>query len=230
MNAWQRRACELIGSTVNLLTVLAMDMENTKRGVYMKCICRCGLAKSVSASLLRNKLVGSCGCAKKGNNYARKHGGNGTPEYEAWHAMKSRCYQKSDISFHNYGGRGITVCDDWRRSFSEFIRDMGARPSPEHSVDRIDPNGNYEPGNVRWGSEEEQCNNRRDNRFIEFDGQRLTISQWSRKLGINKLTIKHRLDYGWPPEKALWPKSIKTRAERAEFERLWPQVAAQGKL
>lgn len=138
---------------------------------------------------------------------ARKHGctflEGFTPEYIAWARMKSRCFYAGDSRYHSHGGRGITVCDRWRESFSHFLADMGAKPGPDYSVDRINNDGNYEPSNCRWATRKEQANNRRNNRFIEYRGERKTLQQWANELGMNRTTIAARLARGWSMERAV---------------------------
>ncbi|HWL06770.1 MAG TPA: hypothetical protein VNQ99_17840 [Xanthobacteraceae bacterium] len=127
----------------------------------------------------------------------------GTPEYRAWNNARSRCYREKDRKYPLYGGRGIAMCDEWRRSFSAFFADMGPRPSPNHTLDRIDNNGNYEPGNCRWATSIEQNNNRRFNRHIHLNGRRLTVSEAARETGIPHATILSRLDAGRSDEEAV---------------------------
>lgn len=104
--------------------------------------------------------------------------------------MKSRCYYEQDKSYHRYGGRGIEVCERWRKSFAAFLEDMGRKPSRCHTLDRLRVDGNYEPGNCRWATQIEQQNNRRSNRVIEIDGGRLTIADAVRRYGIRRDKIK----------------------------------------
>lgn len=117
-----------------------------------------------------------------------------TKEYWIWASIKSRCYGKNQKTFSDYGGRGITVCDRWRDSYPNFLADMGRAPSPKHSIDRINNNGNYEPGNCRWATKIQQANNTRVNRMIEYRGQIKTLSEWCRELNINRGTVESRLD------------------------------------
>ncbi len=132
-----------------------------------------------------------------------KHGKSTTGEFFVWQGIWRRCGNPNDLSFKNYGGRGITVCNRWIR-FSKFLEDVGERPSKEHSLDRIDNDGNYEPGNVRWVTRDVQVRNNRRNRWIVFNGQRKVLTDWANDLGINVYTLWGRIyKEGWSVEKAL---------------------------
>jgi hypothetical protein len=113
--------------------------------------------------------------------------------------MMARCYNPNIWTFERYGGRGITVCDRWKGSdgFSNFLSDVGMRPSPKHSLDRIDNDKGYFPENCRWVKHVEQCNNRSSNRRIEIDGTTKTLAEWSREYGINQTTAAQRLKSNW---------------------------------
>ncbi len=138
-----------------------------------------------------------------------QHGMRNTPEYLAWVHMKDRCYRLKDKSYHNYGGRGIAVCERWRKSFTAFYDDMGKRPTDKHSIDRIDNNGNYEPSNCRWATKQEQADNRRSGYRFTYGGKTLTIRQWSNESGIAYDTLRQRLlRYKWSIEKALERRTI----------------------
>jgi hypothetical protein len=127
-----------------------------------------------------------------------------THEYRAWSAMISRCTNTSNPSYKRYGGRGITVCEEWRLSFESFYKCMGDRPSNKHSLDRINNDGNYEPGNCRWATRTVQQRNRHDNRYLTVDGVTLHLLEWSKRTGIEPETIWRRIDeYGWTLQKAL---------------------------
>jgi hypothetical protein len=144
-----------------------------------------------------------------GNQYQFKHGQYLSPEYKAWAAMKARCLNPSDAAYAAYGGRGITVCDRWLDS-SAFLEDMGKRPSPKHSLDRINNNGNYEPGNCRWATARQQIRNTRRNVNVEFNGKTQCLMDWSIETGIGFKTLQCRLlNYGWTPEEAFTTKSQK---------------------
>lgn len=130
-------------------------------------MCDCGNKTIVSTGNLKNGTTKSCGCyqreyqAKRGRKNFYKHGLSNHPLYPTWSTMKSRCYNKNNISYKNYGARGIKVCDRWLNSFENFLKDMGEKPSDKHSLDRIDINGDYEPSNCRWATPEEQAINKR---------------------------------------------------------------------
>lgn len=139
----------------------------------------------------------------RSKNTARTtHGMSYEPEYSAWASMLTRCNNPRRPQYQSYGGRGISVCERWSK-FENFLADVGQRPSASHSLDRINNDGNYEPGNVRWATVEEQQNNRTVSALIEHNGQRRTLTQWARELGLGVSTIHCRLKRGWPVEKAL---------------------------
>lgn len=126
-----------------------------------------------------------------------KHGGardsGRTPEYAAWSDIKRRCGNPSFKHFKHYGGRGICVCARWLASFSNFLADVGLRPSKKHSIDRIDNNGNYEPGNCRWATRHEQMSNTRRNHLVTFEGQTRTITDWAKLLDMHPTNLKWRI-------------------------------------
>lgn len=124
-------------------------------------------------------------------------------EWLAWRNLKDRCYNPRNKLFARYGGRGIKVCDAWRQSFEAFLADVGHAPSPKHMIGRVNNDGHYEPGNVRWETRMEQMRNKSDNHIIEFNGRREHLSEWSRITGIEHSTILYRLRAGWAVEKTL---------------------------
>jgi hypothetical protein len=132
-----------------------------------------------------------------------RHGMHNTPEWRAWKDMKARCSNPRLGNYSRYGGRGITVCDRWQ-IFENFIADVGRRPSADHSLERKDNDGNYEPGNVRWATRLEQARNTRRNRMIEIDGKSLTISEWARERGVSRFRIRDRLDAGIAAREAVF--------------------------
>lgn len=151
------------------------------------------------------------------------HGLTNTTEYGVWAGMLSRCYSKNRACYKDYGGRGITVCDRWRNSFKAFLEDMKKRPSLKHSIDRWPNNdGNYEPGNCRWATPEEQHNNTRSNRLLTFEGQTMTLSQWANKKGISKSGLRYRLNGGMSVGEALNSDRVKPWSS-AEMKRILDQ-------
>lgn len=153
-----------VGSKFGRWTVIAPSTSSRSGERRWECICDCGRSKVVVASNLRKGISLSCGCLMREQiaERNRKHGGKGTPEYNAWNAAVQRCHRKSHPAFKNYGGRGITMCAEWRHNFAAFLEHIGPRPSPRHSLDRIDNDRGYEPGNVRWVTWDVQASNRRE--------------------------------------------------------------------
>lgn len=134
---------------------------------------------------------------KNKRNTSYKHGMDGTPVYKAWISLKARCNNKKDKDYKDYGGRGIKVCDRWLHSFENFYKDIGDKPTSKHSIDRIDNNGNYCKENCRWATIYEQNNNRRSTRYIEYKGDKMSLFQWCRKLGMPQSTFSNRILRGW---------------------------------
>jgi hypothetical protein len=126
------------------------------------------------------------------------------PGYRAWKEMKTRCYNRNRSTWARYGGRGIEVCERWRNSFEAFYEDMGPRPDG-CVIDRIDNDGNYEPGNCRWTTQRINSNNAVHNVRLKFKGRTLTVVQWARVIGVSQYTLHDRLKRGWPIEKVLVP-------------------------
>jgi hypothetical protein len=126
-----------------------------------------------------------------------------TPIAAVWRAMIARCHNEKNGAYYRYGGRGIQVCQRWRESFEAFLADMGPRPSPKHQIDRINNDGNYEPGNCRWATVIVNSRNRSDNNRLTFNGETKTLAEWSEITGIPYGTLWKRLKDGWTAERAL---------------------------
>jgi len=132
------------------------------------------------------------------------HGKRKVSEYGSWANMKQRCLNPDNPRYYQYGGRGITICERWVNSFVDFLSDMGHKPAPHYTIERIDNNGNYEPSNCKWDTKGNQNRNSRKCRFLTFNGERLTVSDWSARVGISRLTISARINkLGWDVSKAL---------------------------
>lgn len=172
------------GLKFNNLTVLYFLGKNKQSLNMWMCECVCGNKIAVvSGELKENKGKKSCGC-KRVIDPNRK-----TREYGAWRDMIQRCTNKKVLSYKYYGARGIKVCDRWR-SFDNFLLDMGFKPFKNYSLDRINNDGDYEPSNCIWSTFENQCKNRRDNRFLELNGLKMIMSDWCRLLNIKDQTLR----------------------------------------
>lgn len=205
------RIIDLSGKQFGALTVLN-HVGRDKWGQYLwRCRCSCGLEHVAAGGKLRRGEVKSCGCDKPRlcreanikHGHTTDRGKAMTTEYRTWSNMIERCERPATNLFHRYGGRGIRVCERWRESFAAFLEDMGPRPSPDHQIDRIDNDGNYEPGNCRWVTRIQQSRNKSTNHIIEFRGRSMCLAEWAEVVGIPRGTLEARIYAGWSPERAL---------------------------
>jgi hypothetical protein len=206
-----------IGSVCGRLTVTSAPFKAGPRGWYQVLArCACGSERAFRVRYLREGRSRTCGCGigRPGSVCVRTHGASKTPEYRSWAAMHRRCLNPKHPCFGAYGRRGITICDRWLRNFPAFLEDMGPRP-PGTSLDRIDPNGPYSPGNCRWATLREQADNRRNQVWIEHAGQRKTIGQWACERGLARRCLEVRLASGWSVRAALETPVRRRRAGRA---------------
>jgi hypothetical protein len=189
------RAKDETGNVYTKLTVIEFAGNTRSGDSRWKCLCECGNTTIVARGELRKGSTKSCGCRR-----ASAGGGHKTTEYTSWQEMKRRC-DPDYKDKHLYADRGITLCERWKISFNHFIADMGPKPSPDATIDRIDNNGNYEPSNCRWATKLEQSQNTRKTRMLTHNGETLCLREWARRLSITHRTLSTRLTKGWSPEK-----------------------------
>lgn len=187
----------LEGKTINGVLFLNIDHVSKHQHSVWKCRCHCGNIFYASATAIRSGKQKGCGCGYK------IHGLSKTSEHKIWDGIIQRCENPNAPAYKHYGGRGIKVCARWRNSFLNFYQDMGAKPDPKMTVDRINNDGDYCPENCRWSTRKQQCNNYRRNIFLEHSGVRLSISDWASKTGLNDATILYRIKHDWPIARAL---------------------------
>ena len=197
-----------VGDEFSRWTVL----KPAERRNFWTCKCQCGTVRDVRQYSLYAGLSTGCGCTRQDGvrKAVMKHGCNRghspTREYVAWIAMNDRCANRNNVAFHNYGGRGIAVCERWRGEcgFANFLADMGPKPSPQHSLDRY-PNtdGNYEPGNVRWATRSEQNRNKRNSVLVNYRGQVVCVSDLAKATGRDRHVLSRRIRAGMSAEEAL---------------------------
>jgi hypothetical protein len=208
----KRHAKNLTGQRFGRLTALApvrLDRDKSGRSLIVwSCRCDCGSDTETRAANLVHGQTRSCGCLYRESigTRTRTHGHTAgrerSPEYNVWKGIRVRCSNPKDFSYPWYGARGIKVHPSWD-SFETFLADVGPRPSPDHTIERIDVNGHYEPGNVTWIPRLAQGANKRNNRMITAFGETLHLEEWCRRTGIHRATLRDRLANGWDAERAL---------------------------
>lgn len=195
------RQHDLNGRRFGRLTVVGLISHCGR--MYWHCLCDCGKYKPHRTNTLMTGEVVSCGCflSELTSSRSWKHGLVGTRIHSAWDGMMERCHNIRGRDYANYGGRGISVCEKWR-NVENFLADMG-HPPIGLSIDRIDNNRGYEPGNCRWATGKEQSRNRRTNYIIVFNGESGCIAHWSEKTGIKSGVISARIKAGWSVDKTM---------------------------
>ncbi len=199
------------GELYGRLTIVeeASHLRGQPRRVVCRCVC--GTVKILPLYSLRSGNTRSCGCLPRDILRQRcwKHGMDTRaerhehPEYGTWKNAKTRCFYSRGHAWKNYGGRGITMCEAWRDDFATFFRDMGPRPTPKHTLERIDNDGPYSPENCIWATYAEQAKNRRHSRHLTFRGETLHYIEWAQRFGIPLKRVWGRLRRGWSIEGAL---------------------------
>ncbi len=206
---------DLVGKIFGKLTVLEYAGKSKYGGRLWLCECECGNKVTVQTAQLNNGQKKDCGCSAKANfisniiplaHKANKKYKNHSDSrlYTCWRGMLSRCTNKADEYFKDYGGRGITICQEWRNfdNFADWAIDNGY--TDELTIDRLDVNGNYEPANCRWATAKEQANNKRNTKYFEYKGEQKTLSQLADEYGIKYRLLRERVvDEGWEIERAL---------------------------
>lgn len=201
-----------IGQKYGRLLVISVDQKS--KTVF--CICDCGSEGTFRLSHISNGSSRSCGCLRRDLLVESKtiHGWNGTPEYRAWQNLKSRATNENMPQRKDYIGRGISVSDDWIDSFEAFLRDVGPRPSPNHTIERKNNNLGYSGENCEWATRKAQNNNKRNNRLLRFNGRSMTMAMWADEIGCSQSCLLGRINRGWSVEDAL-TKSVRPMKRRS---------------
>lgn len=211
------RRLDIAGKKFGSLTAIAISQTPRKNNQTLwECLCECGKTTLVPASKLVSGHTSSCGCFHRKHGHTTKEVNYESKTYHAWHSMKARCYNPATKGYERYGGRGIQVCQGWRKDFTNFLQDMGEAPEGNRtSLDRVNTNGHYCCGhcqecldrkweaNCRWSDPKQQANNKRNNRLITYDDRTQTLSQWCQELGVPYDRVHKRLSAGWSVEEAL---------------------------
>jgi hypothetical protein len=188
-----------------VVTDFAGRRKSGKRKILLwECRCDCGHTAIVPAESLSSGNTRSCGCLRDEIIVQpRKHGMVHSLEYLAWANMIQRCTNPKATRYNRYGGRGIGVCKEWKKSFLSFLLHVGRMPAPDYTIGRMNNDRGYEPGNVGWVTKREQAANKSNSAKITYDGRTETIAEWSRITGIKASTLYYRLSHSWPAEKIL---------------------------
>ena len=211
----------LIGKRFGRLVVISMTDGRVHRHVVWKCQCDCGNVCIAPTNTLTSGKKVSCGCYLREirRQAHASHHQTGTKLYMKWQGMRRRCSDPSHKNYADYGGRGIKVCNEWMHSFEKF-RDWSTENgyNDNFSIDRIDNDGDYCPENCRWVSQKKQCNNRRSNRYITYNGQTHTLTEWSEIIGIKRAALNNRINtLKWDIERAL-SMPVKTTQRRSNHD------------
>lgn len=186
----------------NQLTFIQEEGKNKHNQTLWRVSCTCGNVAVKVASAVRSGRTKSCGCLQTSGTSNLRHGKRRSKEYTAWCNMHLRCYSKNNPHYRNYGARGIIVDDKWH-NFTAFYKDVGDAPGNDYTLDRIDNNKGYEPGNVRWAKRSVQSRNKRDNVWVEINGQTKCLYDWCDEYGISAGAVYRRMASGETAESAI---------------------------
>lgn len=192
-----------IGDKINGLTMIGEPFTKEDKKRWALFLCECGNKKEIRIDRVKSGRAQYCGChSGMGGKGNLKYGICYTRLYHAWESMKRRCTNKNSKDYKNYGGRGITICDEWKdpKAFYDWAMTNGYKENL--TIDRIDNNGNYEPSNCRWVTNKVQANNKRNSRLITYEGKTQTLAQWCEDLKIPYKKIHTRLRRGWDVKRA----------------------------
>lgn len=199
----------------NAVVLHRTTAKSSSKQAHWLCRCNCGASFVSSGENIRKSAAFSCGCQRGANISAAKerHGeasiARKTTEYRVWASARSRTSNLNNPAWKDYGGRGICMDERWH-SFEMFLADMGRRPSPKHTLDRINNDGPYSRDNCRWATKKQQARNRRSSTKLEFGGETKTIAEWAEIKGINGQTLTTRLRDGWTLDRALTTPVVRT--------------------
>lgn len=184
------------GKTFGRLLVLECAGRDKHNNALWNCQCICGASTLTSSLKLTRGYTRSCGCLQRdlASMRATTHGMSKSAEFNIWGHIKRRCFDQRTPQWDDYNGRGITMCEEWRHSFEAFFKNVGPRPTKAHTIERINNNGNYEPGNVRWATRLEQNRNTRVTRFLTHNGVTKCLGEWAEELNLNSATLGQRID------------------------------------
>jgi hypothetical protein len=221
---------ELVGERFGRLVVQKASHKDKYGKWHWNCFCDCGNITVVSGCSLRNGLTSSCGCWRKDHlsEVSYIHGFGKTNIARIRAGIIQRCYNPSNKAYHNYGGRGITMCDEWKKNPLTFYRwAMANGYEKGQTIERINNDGNYEPENCRWATQKEQCNNTRHNNLITFRGETKTIGDWAKSIGTSHGTIAYRLKEKWTDEEALTSPPGTRRKDKTKRKKNYEQRSQQ---
>lgn len=193
----------MVGPGQRFGRLVTLNLVQSGRRERWLCQCDCGKTKIVSKLSLVHGKTTSCRCLANELTTARNttHGKTKTRTYRIWQAMINRCKYPSNKAWKHYGGRWISVCEEWKESFTLFLKDMGEAP-PGHTIERVNSNGNYEPSNCRWATQSDQTRNTSRSRLITFRGVTKCLTDWAKDLAITKDTLDYRIKK-WGVDRAL---------------------------
>ena len=208
-----------------LVVVKHMGSNQYRQSVWL-CRCDCGNEKVITSNQLRTGHTRSCGCllTETIKTLHMTHGGTYHPLYQTWLGMKQRCSNPNHKDYNNYGGRGISVCERWKNDFGAFLHDLGERPGSNYTLDRIDVDGNYEPGNVRWATHKTQATNKPNCIILSLSGTSKPLTRWASELGISAGTLRNRYRNGWSDERILTTPVVNPSDRKRDNSGKWVTV------